>query len=79
MVKTLWMKDDMPRTRTVASAAHTDIWWLEGGSEVCERCLQCYAYEIEVRCVACDAALCPHCALTVTETRESFCPGCEET
>lgn len=55
-----------------------EVWWLDGGTEQCERCLQRYAYEIEVRCVACDAPLCPHCAVVVMETRESFCPGCEE-
>lgn len=53
-------------------------WWLDDGEEVCEHCLQRYAYEVEVRCVACDAALCPHCAVVVRATRESYCPGCEE-
>lgn len=53
-------------------------WWLADGEEVCEHCLQRYAYEVEVRCVACDAPLCPQCVIEVRATRESYCPGCEE-
>lgn len=53
-------------------------WWLAEGEEVCEHCLQRYAYEVEVRCVACDAPLCPQCVIEVRATRESYCPGCEE-
>lgn len=54
-------------------------WWLEGGSERCEHCLQLYVYEMEYRCVACDGALCPVCALVVRETTAVLCPGCEDT
>lgn len=54
------------------------VWWIDAGEEICEHCLQGYAYEVEVRCVACDAALCPHCAVVVRATRASYCPGCEE-
>jgi len=38
-----------------------DHWWLTG-EEQCEACDQRYAYEVEVRCIDCDAALCPLCA-----------------
>ena len=62
----------------MSRAVRRETWWLDGGSEQCERCLNRYAYEVEVRCVACDGALCPLCAVTVRETRESFCPECKE-
>jgi hypothetical protein len=50
-------------------------WWLDEGGESCPRCLQTYAYEVEVRCVECDGPLCPHCAVRVTELVVR-CPDC---
>ena len=35
-----------------------------------------YAYEIEVRCVECDEAMCPVCAAWVE--RRSYCRGCAD-
>lgn len=35
-------------------------WWLRGDEE-CPHCHQLYAYEVEVRCPACDGPSCPHC------------------
>ena len=36
-------------------------WYLSGGDEECPHCGQWYAYELEVRCVDCDAPSCPNC------------------
>jgi hypothetical protein len=49
-------------------------WWLAGGEEECPHCGQTYAYEAEVRCADCDAALCPLCAISVQTRR--LCPEC---
>jgi hypothetical protein len=46
------------------------------GEERCEHCGQTYAYELERRCVACDAPLCPFCVTTVHA--EVHCPECCE-
>jgi hypothetical protein len=56
-----------PRPRTPAP------WWL-GGDEECAHCGQGYAYEVESRCVGCDAPLCPLCV--VKEKAAAHCPGC---
>jgi hypothetical protein len=50
-----------------------DRWWLTG-EEQCEACEQHYAYDVEVRCVDCDAALCPLCAQW--QAREGRCADC---
>ena len=57
-------------TRPVAALP----WWLTGADEECPACGQAYAYEIEVRCVDCDAPLCPVCVTWVE--RRGFCAGC---
>lgn len=49
-------------------------WWLAEGEESCPHCEQTYAYEAEVRCVDCDAPVCPLCAARV-QTR-LVCPDC---
>lgn len=51
-------------------------WWLEGGTEQCPVCLQRYAYEVEYRCVDCDAPVCPFCVVAVRRTGRAWCPGC---
>jgi len=51
-----------------------DRWWLAGGEEECAGCQATYAYEVEVRCVHCDEAMCPVCAVWVR--RKSYCVGC---
>ncbi|MEX0893432.1 MAG: hypothetical protein WEB88_14795 [Gemmatimonadota bacterium] len=56
----------------------TEKWWLSRGSESCPVCFHRYVYEMEVRCTACDGPLCSQCAVTVWETHERFCPGCQE-
>lgn len=61
---------------TEAVSRHSDAWWLEGGGEQCEFCLRRYVYEVEVRCVACDAPVCPLCVVRVRETLETYCPSC---
>jgi hypothetical protein len=38
---------------------------MRGAQEQCTSCLQLYAYELEVRCVLCDAAACEFCAVRV--------------
>jgi hypothetical protein len=50
-----------------------DRWWLTG-EEQCEACGQRYPHDIEVRCVECDAALCPVCAQW--QARKARCAGC---
>lgn len=50
--------------------------WIERAHEPCPSCLQRYTLELEVRCVACDRAVCPVCAVRVRETRETFCAQC---
>lgn len=50
-------------------------WWL-GGDEECPHCHQLYAYEIEVRCPACDGPSCPHCVALVE--RGIVCIVCRE-
>lgn len=51
-------------------------WWVAGGEERCRLCLQRYVVQVEVRCVACDLATCPFCAVIVHETRDRFCVDC---
>ena len=53
-------------------------WWLEGGGERCPVCLTAYAYEVEVRCTACDRPSCPMCAVRVAAHCERVCFGCAE-
>jgi hypothetical protein len=36
------------------------------------------AYELAVRCAACDEPLCPVCAVVAGETRECLCPERQE-
>jgi len=50
-------------------------WWLSG-DEQCPHCHQLYAYEIEVRCPACDGPSCPHCVALVE--RGIVCVVCRE-
>ncbi|MDX1661065.1 MAG: hypothetical protein R3326_04675 [Gemmatimonadota bacterium] len=50
--------------------------WVERADEPCPFCLQSYALELEVRCVACDRPSCPICAVRVRRSREAFCPAC---
>lgn len=50
-------------------------WWLDG-DEDCPHCEQRYALEMEVRCVDCDAPICPFCVVRVRA--RVYCPQCEE-
>ncbi len=53
--------------------------WLGEGPERCEHCLQGYALEVEVRCVACDRPGCPHCVVRVRrQPTWILCPACAE-
>lgn len=45
-------------------------------TEVCDHCLQVYAYEEQYRCQTCDGDVCRDCVVVVRETRACFCPGC---
>lgn len=56
----------------------TERWWLAPGTEVCEQCEQRYVYEVEVRCVDCDAPLCPICAVHVRARKAHVCASCGE-
>jgi hypothetical protein len=51
-------------------------WWVAGGQERCGFCAQTYVYEVEYRCVSCDAPVCPHCVVIVRTRRETYCPSC---
>lgn len=52
-------------------------WWLRGGDEVCDHCLQRYAFEAEVRCARCDQPGCPQCVVRISMTAEILCSRCE--
>jgi hypothetical protein len=54
-------------------------WWQATGSETCSVCAARFDLEVEVRCAACDAPLCPVCAVVVSGTAERACAGCTET
>jgi hypothetical protein len=54
-------------------------WWQATGGETCSVCAARFDLEVEVRCVACDAPLCPVCAVVVSGAAERVCAGCTET
>lgn len=47
--------------------------WAQG-TDHCPDCAQTYAYELEARCVDCDAPMCPFCVVMVRGHRR--CPTC---
>ncbi|MGH7481352.1 MAG: hypothetical protein ACRELV_04305 [Longimicrobiales bacterium] len=47
-------------------------------TEVCAACEQRYLYELEYRCVECDAPLCPICAVSVRARRTVRCVDCHD-
>ncbi len=51
-------------------------WWSETGSETCAVCAGSFDLEVEVRCEACDAPLCPFCAIEVEATARVVCLDC---
>ena len=57
-------------------ARTTTPWWVEGGQRECGFCARRYTPEVEYRCVACTAPVCPHCAVIVRSQRQAYCPGC---
>lgn len=57
-------------------SARVAPWWVEHGIEACCGCGQRCAYELQVRCVACDGPLCPVCLVRLTRTREASCSDC---
>ena len=67
-------KDDRYQDATPAAEGR-GAWWL-AGDEDCPHCDQRYAVEMEVRCVDCDAPICPFCVMRVTV--HSYCPDCGE-
>lgn len=46
------------------------------GHEHCRHCLQAYAYELEITCVACDGPLCPACVVQERFDAVRLCPDC---
>ena len=62
----------MPSARTKSG----NPWWVDGGVVVCRYCARRYSAEVEYRCVACDASVCPHCVVILRERREVYCPSC---
>lgn len=55
----------------------TPGWWQRGAQERCEFCLESYTYEVEYRCVECDAPICPLCIRVTRVRRVVLCPACE--
>jgi hypothetical protein len=51
-------------------------WWLAGGEHDCPHCEQTYAYEVEARCLECDAPICPMCVVRVE--KHLYCPDCRD-
>lgn len=64
------------RAATSSSDPTAEASWLLHGAERCEGCEQLYAYEVEVRCVDCDRAMCPFCVVTVRG--EATCGACDD-
>lgn len=54
-------------THAASSAAASSPWWLTGRDEECAHCGAGYAYEAEIRCAACDGAMCWFCAVWVEQ------------
>ena len=50
-------------------------WWLDG-PEMCLYCCHRYVLEWEFRCIECDHAVCPLCAVVVRESTTVYCPDC---
>jgi hypothetical protein len=61
------------RAKAPAPRKATRPWWLTADEE-CPHCEQGYAYEMEMRCVECDDAMCPLCATRANE--RLVCPEC---
>lgn len=76
-----------PRSRRRPELFQVDrSWWIGEGAERCPSCLQGYAVEVEMRCVACDERGCIHCIAIVRlegadrirlgEADRILCPAC---
>jgi hypothetical protein len=52
--------------------------WLSEGTDRCHACAHAHAYELTVRCVACDRATCLHCIVIERTTGEAWCPACRD-
>jgi hypothetical protein len=50
---------------SVSTPVLREAWWIAGSDVDCSHCFQGYAYEREVRCVVCDAPVCPFCVVRV--------------
>lgn len=64
------------RRRARRPRAGTETLGILDGTEQCPFCLQTYAYQLEVRCTACDRAACPFCVVAGRGRRERLCVGC---
>lgn len=53
-------------------------WFLEEGPGQCSSCEHFYHFEALVDCVGCDGPVCTQCVAVVIETRETYCPACNE-
>ena len=49
-----------------------------GEIETCEFCLQRYSYDMQYRCIVCDAPVCPLCACCMWEVKDVWCPECNK-
>ena len=66
------------RAKTTPSPdANAIPWWLDLGEEDCPHCEQPYSYHAEVRCLECDAPICPMCVVHIHE--HAVCPDCRPT
>jgi hypothetical protein len=51
-----------------------DASWWTAQEETCDYCLHRYALATEVRCIACDRAVCAECAVLIVD--QLWCPEC---
>jgi hypothetical protein len=65
-------KKKPPRKTT---AVRPRPYWIGTGENVCAECGCTHAHAVEARCVDCDLALCPMCA--VHEGGAIFCSVCD--
>lgn len=67
---------NLPKIRGMATKTKTRPYWLDGGTERCELCMDPMHLQAERRCAACDRAVCAHCVEANPETGEVLCSEC---
>lgn len=67
---------NLPKSGRMDTTTKTRPYWLGGGTERCELCLDPVLLQAERRCAACDRAVCAHCVEADPETGEVLCSEC---